>query len=388
VGFFSLRNKLRLARSLITKDQPVYVQFYVTARCNLACEQCNVIYANSDVDEIGIDGVEKIAENLRRIGVSIVLLTGGEPFVRTDLPEIVRAFAQRDIHVRIQTNGLAKEKDLRACIEAGAHDISISLDSIADDTQDQINGGFPGSWEAAVKTLAMVNDIFPSDSFAALGCVLAPRNIEHVPDLVRFATKIGWYVSLVPAHTTPQHTPRSFSTYDEVVKFKPEQYGRVREILNEVRDLRNQGYLLYDSDPYLEDMYRLITNEPVRWRERGGGVCDSPNLYFAVLPNGDMAVCCDYRLDNRLSAADDAFPERFVANDLRREVKTIAAECSGCLYGSFPEMTITARYLGPLLHRAWFFNRPKPHLLKKLTADEMFQIADEIRAGNPALYAS
>ena len=32
----------KLAASIVTKDAPAYVQFYVTARCNLTCEQCNI----------------------------------------------------------------------------------------------------------------------------------------------------------------------------------------------------------------------------------------------------------------------------------------------------------------------------------------------------------
>ena len=183
-SFFSLRSKFRLMRSLVTKDHPIYAQFYVTARCNLACEQCNIIYANSDVSEISIPGVQKIAANLEKIGVSIVLLTGGEPFVRKDLPEIVAAFAKRGIHVRIQTNGLATEEQLARCVEAGAHDISVSLDSLNPETQDGINGDFKGSWEKAIDTFARVNRIFPSDAFAAIGCVCYGPNYlsEIVPN--------------------------------------------------------------------------------------------------------------------------------------------------------------------------------------------------------------
>ena len=42
---FSLQSKISLARSTLFQDQPVYVQFYITARCNLTCNQCNIIYA-------------------------------------------------------------------------------------------------------------------------------------------------------------------------------------------------------------------------------------------------------------------------------------------------------------------------------------------------------
>jgi MoaA/NifB/PqqE/SkfB family radical SAM enzyme len=386
MSFFPLRTQLRLARSIITKDQPVYVQFYVTARCNLACEQCNIIYANADVTEIGLDGVARIADNLEKIGVSIVLLTGGEPFVRKDLAQIVGEFRRRGMHVRIQTNGLARPEALQACLEAGAHDISISLDSLHPGAQDQINGNVRDSWDRAIATIANVNRIFPEDAFAALGCVLAPRNLEHVPDVIRFATEIGWHVSLVPAHTTPMSRPMNFRSFDDTCRFDPALYPRVRHILDEVARMRRQGYLLYDSDEYLDDMYRLVTGAPVRWRDRNGGVCDSPNLYFAIQPNGDMAVCCDLRMRSRVSVAAPDFPERFFGDPLRREVHGIAAACAGCLYGSFPEMTISARFLGPMLRRFLFFARGKTRRLARLSKEQMLQLAADIRSRNPSLY--
>lgn len=378
---------MRLARSLITKDHPIYVQFYVTARCNLECEQCNVIFANSDVAEIDLLGIQKIAENLEKIGVSIILLTGGEPFARKDLPEIVHEFSSRGIHVRIQTNGLASQKALQACIQAGANDISISLDSIRPSIQDQINGGFEGSWEKAIEEFALVNNLFPTNSFAAIGCVMAPRNLAYIPDLIRFASEIGWYVSLVPAHTTPQHSPRSFSSFDSTCRFSESHYLQVKSLLSEIKQMRDQGFLLYDSDEYLDDIYRFVTKEPLQWRRRNKGVCDSPNLYFAIIPNGDMAVCCDYRLYSKISTYANDFPERFFESQTRNEVRSIASACSGCMYGSFPEMTITARYLKPLFHRFVFFNSPKKERLKKMTKEEMLEIAASIRARNSALYS-
>ena len=150
---FSLQSKISLARSTLFQDQPVYVQFYITARCNLTCNQCNIIYANSDVEECNIYQIEHIAENFAKMKVAIVLLTGGEPFARKDLPEIIKAFEKRGIHVRMQTNGFATEEQIEKCVEAGGKDISISLDSLMPIKQDNINGGFNKSWYKAIKVL-------------------------------------------------------------------------------------------------------------------------------------------------------------------------------------------------------------------------------------------
>ena len=66
-----------LASSVLMRENPLYVQYYVTARWNLRCEQCNVIYANADQEEATTAQARAIAENLAAIGTSIVLLTGG-----------------------------------------------------------------------------------------------------------------------------------------------------------------------------------------------------------------------------------------------------------------------------------------------------------------------
>lgn len=386
---FSLRTSARLARSLLLKTHPIYVQYYITARCNLACEQCNIIYSNADMREANIDEVNNIAENLSRIGVSVVLLTGGEPFIRKDLPEIVAAFSKRNIHVRMQTNGLATKERIKACVDAGANDISISLDSLQPDTQDIINGDFANSWEKAVQAISYVNELFPEDAFAAFGCVLAPRNFEHVPDVIRFATEIGWWISLVPAHTTTNSQPLNFRTYDPALQFPKELYPKVDAILDQVHQMRDSGYNVYDSDPYLADMRRFIRGERVTWRDRNQGVCDSPNLYFAIVPNGNMAVCCDWRMNSQISVADPSFPERFFDLQTHEEARSIAAACPGCLFGSFPEITISSRFLKPMIKRSLFFGKSNTkRKLKKVSPEELLAIADKIRKASPELYAS
>ena len=76
--FFNTAQKIRLSKSLFTKTSPAYVQFYITARCNLSCEQCNIIYADADSQEMSIFQIRDMAKNMAEIGVCMVLLIGGE----------------------------------------------------------------------------------------------------------------------------------------------------------------------------------------------------------------------------------------------------------------------------------------------------------------------
>lgn len=377
---FPRSSKLTLARAALLKNAPVYVQYYITARCNLTCKQCNIIYANSDVRECTLDEVKRMADNFARLGVAMVLLTGGEPFVRQDLPDIIRAFSSRGIHVRMQTNGLATDERIHAAVEAGGRDISISLDSLWPGNQDDINGGFARSWHDALRAMASFTHHLPkADSFAALGCVMQRDNLGDIEDVIRFGTAIGWVTSLVPIHVTTFDQPMNFRTFDQTKRWKKDELSAVNALLERVRAMRHDGYLLYDSDQYLDDMARFAAEQPTTWRDRNGGVCDSPNLYFAVLPNGDFAPCCDHRTARPISCLAPDFPDVYWKQTFRQEVLEVTRACSGCMYGSYPEMTISMRHLRVKLERLKLFFAAPPRKPWPLTYDALLATGERIR---------
>jgi molybdenum cofactor biosynthesis enzyme MoaA len=234
---FSTRSKLTLARSTLLQDTPVYVQFYITARCNLTCKQCNIIYANSDVREATLDEIKRMADNFAKMGVAMVLLTGGEPFTRQDLPDIIREFESRGVHVRMQTNGLATDERIHEVVEAGGKDISISLDSLWPGNQDDINGGFAKSWHDALHAMASFTKYLPKDgSFASLGCVIQRDNLGDVEDVIRFGTEISWFSSVVPIHVTTFDKPMNFRTFDHSKRWKPDELPYVNRLIERIRN--------------------------------------------------------------------------------------------------------------------------------------------------------
>ena len=374
---------MTLARAALLQDAPVYVQFYVTARCNLTCEQCNIIYANSDVRECTIDEVQRIADNFAKMGVAIVLLTGGEPFARKDLPQIIHAFESRGVHVRMQTNGYATEEQIARAVEAGGKDISISLDSLRPDTQDKINGDFSKSWHQALQAMATFTKYLPKEgSFASLGCVLQPQNMGDIEDVVRFGTEISWFSSLVPVHVSDYAHPRGFRTFDQSLRFRASELPVVDQVIERVRQMRKEGFLLFDSDQYLDDIKRFVRNEPITWRKHNDNVCDTPNLYFALLPNGEFAPCCDHRLGNSYPAYDSGFPKTYKDKVWREEVAQVTRACDGCMYGSYPEMTISMRFMAAKLQRVGTFLTSPPQKNWPLSYDSLLTIAERIRNEN------
>ena len=305
---------------------------------------------------------------------------------RADLPEIIRAFTERNIHVRMQTNGLASEEALQAAVDAGGHDISISLDTLVGSKQDDLNGEVKNSWMKAIKTMATVTRILPKkNSFAALGCVMSHRNLYDVANVLRFARRIGWHVSLVPAHIAQPHDPRGFRSYDQTMVFPPAQYPELESVIGDLKRMKSEGYPLYDSTIYLDDIVNFIEGKPLKWRSKNDGVCDSPSLYFAIIPNGDIAVCCDHRLSNRISTFAPDFPQQYARRIPHRQAAPITRACDGCLYGSYPEISTTARFFSAMLdHTNILLSDTRMEKNWPISAEEMLAIADEIVAAHPA----
>jgi molybdenum cofactor biosynthesis enzyme MoaA len=341
---FSLRTKVNIARALVRKDRPFYIQYYIGSACNLVCRQCNIVEANSDLRNADLATIEKIAKNLRKIGAGVILLTGGEPFLRKDLPDIVRILAAEGLNPRLQTAGMTTTRaQMEACAEAGAKDINISLDSLLPAKQEYINGSIPKSWHRAIEAIVNANDVFDDpDRICATGTVLSKLNHMEVPAIAEFATFMGWYSSVVPVHITTPDNPMNFRGVADEMQFTlPDDEHLLSQLEARMIAERRAGLNIFDSEAYIRSMFYFLRNNSPNWRK--DGVCDSPSLYFAILPNGDFAVCCDHRFQGRLSVADDRFPEIYRSNEFRDAVMPTVTACSGCNYGSYPEVTLSVR---------------------------------------------
>lgn len=375
---FTLRTKISMSKALLTKDSPFYIQFYVSNVCYLRCKMCNIVEANSELKPFRTKDIEKIADNLVEIGAGVILLTGGEPFMRKDIDDIVRIFKSKNLDVRLQTAGLySRREKIAKCVEYGARDINVSIDSLDEQLSDYING-VQGSWKSAIRTISFISKTFPKkDSICALGCVLSKYNIDEIEAVLDFATQIGWWLSLVPVHITTPDNPMNFRGYDEYFKFNEEDFPKVKEMIERLKRKKREGFMLFDSDDYLDSIYHFISTGHPNWRHKQ--ICDSPNIYFAILPDGRFAPCCDFRFDEDLYVYDPDFPRKYKSREFRNKVKEITRKCPGCNFGSFPEMTLSARSFSTIRERIHLQFKAQSLGLKPLGEDELFDIISEIK---------
>ncbi len=110
----------------------------VTDRCNFRCVYCMPAEGLAWLprgDILSFEEIARLARVAANIGVEQVRLTGGEPLVRRDVPELVRMLSAIPglTSLSLTTNGVALPKLARPLAEAGLTRINVSLDSLARD---------------------------------------------------------------------------------------------------------------------------------------------------------------------------------------------------------------------------------------------------------------
>lgn len=108
---FSALGYARIASNLLP-GKISHLVLFVTSRCNNACKYC-FNWQNQDIaytrDELSIHEISKIAENFRNL--MCLTITGGEPTLREDLPEICRIFYNRGTRlIQLHSNGYVPDR--------------------------------------------------------------------------------------------------------------------------------------------------------------------------------------------------------------------------------------------------------------------------------------
>lgn len=129
----------KFLRWLKTMNYPSYVVFFVTARCNANCKMCfykdNMVKSEGMAQELTIEEYEKISKSIKMI--NILGISGGEPFLRSDLSEIVKVVYKNcsPLVIDLPTNGYFVESVLRQ-----AEDILKNCKNMVVDIQISIDG--------------------------------------------------------------------------------------------------------------------------------------------------------------------------------------------------------------------------------------------------------
>jgi molybdenum cofactor biosynthesis protein A len=110
-----------------------YLRISLIEKCNLRCTYCmpaEGILLSSKASIMTANEVFEIAKTFVNHGVTKIRLTGGEPLLRKDFPEIIKQLATLETEISITTNGILIDKHLEVLKEFKIKKINLSLDTL------------------------------------------------------------------------------------------------------------------------------------------------------------------------------------------------------------------------------------------------------------------
>ena len=170
-----------------------YVQWHILDRCNLRCRHCyqDNFSMKHEPDWPKLrQAADNLLDTMNTWNTKLdVALTGGEPFLKPELPSLLD-YLNRSPHVEnisIITNGTLRPNDFQYLTEVPKlKELRISLDGTTPETNDLIRGK-----NSLAKTLASIQYWQSLDIPITLMFTVMKRNRREIPRLIEFGKKLG-----------------------------------------------------------------------------------------------------------------------------------------------------------------------------------------------------
>jgi len=266
-------------------ERPIVVSFEVTDSCTCWCRHCDHGGPRDDSRNLQPDDYPRYMEALRPC---VVQVSGGEPLMRDDIVEIVRAIKSgpRPPYAILVSNwSLMTESKYLALRGAGIDQFSVSLD-FPDERHDDFRG-FPGLYGELSELVPRLAK-YGYDDIVLNSCITS-ANLDEIPAIADRARE--WGVNLCYSAYSARRTGCR-----EYLPAAPEQLVRINAHLDAVEARRDETNWIVNSTSTLDATRRYFA-------EGGAPGCKAGLRFLVVTADGALQPCSmqfqRYRLDER-----------------------------------------------------------------------------------------
>lgn len=240
-----------------------------TYRCPMRCKMCNIWQNPSDKNkEIKPKDLEILPN------VKFVNITGGEPFVREDLEDIVSVLFQKAPRVVISTSAWYSDKIINLAKKFPNIGIRISIEGLSQ-KNDELRGR-PGGFDKGLKTLLDLRELGVKD--IGFGITVSNNNSSDLLSLYQLSKSLNMEFA-----TAAFHNSYYFHKYDNIITNKDEVISNFEKLIalqlkenspkSWFRAFFNTGLI-----NYIEGNRRMLP-------------CEAGLVNFFVDPYGDVYPC-------------------------------------------------------------------------------------------------
>lgn len=179
-----------LSRKLnIVLIPPKTMQISVTYRCNLKCKMCMIHYESQKIKNEPLkEEFFKLIDEADKFKIKELVLTGGEPFLREDIFDIIKYAKTKLLKVIVTTNATLINKELaEKIIKSGLDHLHISIDGLKK-SNDFFRGN--GAFKKIIKSVDYLNYYkrrFGKGPSLGFACVVMDKNVNELLNLYKLA---------------------------------------------------------------------------------------------------------------------------------------------------------------------------------------------------------
>lgn len=303
-------------------SKPRSVQMAVTYICNLKCLHCD-IWKNKKTEELQCGQWLEIFKKLKDwLGPFRLDISGGEPFLRKDIFELVDFCDRNEIQTVLTTNATLLNSELiRKLSHIKSLTLNISLDGVNADTHNYLRN-MEGTYDKVMDTFME----FKRNNRAChitMATIIMGYNIEEIMSLIKklIVDKLADAINF-QALDHNFHAPYSAKWFKEYELWPTEHKKEIfLNILDGLIRIKKAGAPIYNPVKQLELMRDYFDNpeESITKAE-----CNSGNVNFIMNPNGDVLLC--WNMDPIGNIMNDA-PENIWHSSLAGERRKQMLKC-------------------------------------------------------------
>ena len=249
--------------------KPTDMCIILTYRCQMRCKMCNIWKNPTEKAK------EITPEEISRLpSVKFINLTGGEPFLRDDLEEVVRVCFTRSPRVVISTSGWLDDRIIALAGKFPKIGIRISIEGLSCKNDDL--RGQPGGFDKGLRTLLTLKEMKIKD--IGFGCTVSNNNSEDMLDLYKLSRVMG-----VEFATAAFHNSYYFHKSDNVITNVDTVCRNFEKLVNmQLKELHPKSWFRAFFNMglinYIKGNPRLLP-------------CEAGSINFFVDPYGEVYPC-------------------------------------------------------------------------------------------------
>ncbi len=261
-----------------------FIQWHLTEKCNLWCKHC--YQGKRSVDEMSLGDAKKVIAEVSAMlkdwseAYNVTFspsfnVTGGEPLLRRDLPDILGEIKKNGFETFLLTNGtLADKERTRMLADVGVTGVQVSIEG-PEEIHDSIRG--QGSFTASA---AGIGHFVDAGIPVTLNVTLSDLNAGHMKKVIVFGSHIGAR-RIGFSRLVPYGRGRSLLA-------KALQPGQLKELYGSLWALDIKSLELVTGDPLASQMKTGFNGDAGNTAVSG---CAAGVSGLTILPNGNITPC-------------------------------------------------------------------------------------------------